>query len=165
MFLLAVAGGFLGIFGALIVELGSGGALLLIFIGAPVIEEMLKPIGAYLGQVWLPQALRNRLFVACLCAVSGVIFGLIESWVYVNIYVDDPSDAYRTFRYTVPVTLHAVASFIVGLGVTRAVVDWVDGRRPLPKSTRNFYIAGVVLHSVYNTGAVVLWLTGVFDDL
>jgi RsiW-degrading membrane proteinase PrsW (M82 family) len=161
--LLAVAGGVLGILGAVITEIGSGGWLLLVFIGAPVIEEMFKPIGVFLGQVWLSQALRSRLYVALLCAVSGLVFGLIESWVYVNVYVDDPSEGYQTFRYTVPVALHATASFIVGLGLTYAVVDWVNGRGKLPMSSRNFYLGGVALHAVYNTGAVILELTDVVD--
>lgn len=129
-----------------------------------MIEEVFKPIGVYLGQVWFPQALRNRLYVALLCALGGVVFGLIESWVYVNIYVNHPSDAYTEFRYTVPVALHAGASFIVGLGLTYAIVDWVNGRGELPKSSRNFYIGGVLLHAVYNTGIVMLTLTGVLDD-
>ncbi len=159
-----MAGGALGIGGAVIAEIGSGGFLLLIFIGAPIIEEAFKPIGVYLGQVWFSQALRNRIYVALLCALSGVVFGLLESWVYVNVYVDDPSDAYTQFRYTVPVALHAAASFIVGLGLTYAVVNWVNGRGKLPKSSRNFYFGGVFLHSVYNTSAVILWATGVLDD-
>jgi len=135
-----------------------------IFIGAPIIEELFKPIGVYLGQVWFPQTLRNRIYVALLCALGGVVFGLIESWVYVNIYVDDPSDAYTQFRYTVPVALHAAASFIVGLGLTQAVVHWVNGRAKLPKSSRNFYIGGVLLHAVYNTSVVILSIAGVIDD-
>jgi hypothetical protein len=34
----------------------------------------------------------------------------------------------------------------------------------MPKSTRNLYIAGVLIHAVYNTGAVLLYAFGVFDD-
>ena len=159
-----MAGGALGIGGAVIAEIGSGGFLLLIFIGAPIIEEVFKPIGVYLGQVWFSPALRNRIYVALLCALGGVVFGLLESWVYVNVYVDDPSDAYTQFRYTVPVALHAASSFIVGLGLTYAVVNWVNGRGKLPKSSRNFYIGGVLLHSIYNTSAVILSVAGVLDD-
>jgi ABC-type sulfate transport system permease component len=129
-----------------------------------VIEEIFKPIGVYLGQVWFPQALRNRIYVAFLCALGGAVFGLIESWVYVNVYVDNPSNAYVQFRYTVPVALHAGASFIVGLGLTYAVVNWVNGRGKLPKSSRNFYVGGVLLHAAYNTGVVMLTLAGVLDD-
>ena len=68
------------------------------------------------------------------------------------------------FRYTVPVALHGAASFIVGLGLTYAVVDWVNGRGELPKSSRNFYVGGVLLHAVYNTSAVILTVAGVLDD-
>ncbi len=93
-----------------------------------------------------------------------MVFGLIESWVYVNVYVDDPSEAYQQFRYTVPVALHGAASFVVGLGLTHGVVNWVNGRSKLPKASRNFYISGVLLHATYNTGAVVLSIAGVLDD-
>ncbi|MEX0682705.1 MAG: PrsW family glutamic-type intramembrane protease [Dehalococcoidia bacterium] len=161
---MAISFGGLGILGAIITELGSGGYLLVIFIGAPVIEEIFKPLGVYLGQVWFPQALRSRLYTAFLSALGGITFGLIESWIYVNIYVDNPSEHYEQFRYTVPVALHATASFIVGLGITRAVVEWVNGRGRLPRSTRRFYVGGVVLHSFYNTGAVLLSVFGVLDD-
>ncbi len=63
-----------------------------------------------------------------------------------------------------PVALHTAASFIVGLGLTHAVVDWVNGRGKLPKSSRNFYVGGVVLHAVYNTSAVILTVAGVLDE-
>ncbi len=63
-----------------------------------------------------------------------------------------------------PVALHATASFIVGLGLTYAVVNWVNGRGKLPKSSRNFYLAGVLLHAVYNTSVVILSVAGVIND-
>lgn len=43
--LLSLAGGFLGIVGSFVGELQAGGFLLVIFIGAPIIEEAFKPIG------------------------------------------------------------------------------------------------------------------------
>jgi hypothetical protein len=49
--LVSLLGGVLGIGGAFLGEVGSGGILLGVFIGAPVIEEAFKPIGVYLALV------------------------------------------------------------------------------------------------------------------
>lgn len=160
---LALFGGLLGIAGAFFQELVAGGGIGVIFIGAPLIEEALKPAGVYLLLLRWPQALAGRLHTALLTALSGLSFGLVESLVYVSVYFPDQGEDFVVFRFTVPVFMHALASFIVGLGLSRAVIDWAAGRAPMPKRARNFYLAGVGLHSVYNTGAVVLALTGVLS--
>ncbi|MEK7248144.1 MAG: PrsW family glutamic-type intramembrane protease [Chloroflexota bacterium] len=162
--LLALIGGVLGIAGSLFGEVASiGGFFLLPFIGAPIIEEAFKPIGVYLGLARWPNALRNQLYVAILCAVSGIVFGLLESTMYVFVYAPDEADSYVAFRYTVPVALHAVASFTVGLGLSRGVVDWVTRGTPIPKQARKFYFAGVTIHAIYNTTVIALAIAGVLD--
>jgi RsiW-degrading membrane proteinase PrsW (M82 family) len=161
--LLSLVGGAMGIVGAFFGELQSGGGPLLIFLGAPIIEEAMKPIGVYLALVRWPQALTNRLYRAALCASAGLVFGLIESAVYVWIYATDAPDWYPVFRFTVPVSLHMIASFTVGLGLDRAIVRWVNHGGRLPRKTRNFYFGGVAIHAIYNTTAVILALSGVFD--
>jgi RsiW-degrading membrane proteinase PrsW (M82 family) len=160
--LLALVGGLLGIIGAIFQEAQTTLTYVLLpFIGAPIIEEALKPSGLYLALLWFPRALRNQVLTAILCALSGLVFGIIESFVYVTFYVDDPSDEYVVFRFSVPLGLHALASYLVGLGINERILDWAAGRSKLPKSSRNFYIAAVVLHGAYNTIAVILEVTGV----
>ncbi len=160
---LAILGGAFGIVGAISQELRAGGGVMLAFAAAPLIEEALKPAGIYVLLIRWPQALLGRLHTAVLTAISGLCFGLIESYVYVNVYNPDGDAHYRLFRYTVPVAMHVIGSFVVGLGLDRSVIDWAAGRGRLSKSTRNFYIAGVVLHIAYNVTAVVLTLTGVLN--
>lgn len=163
-FLMAVLGGLLGIMGAIFQEgQTTFGFLLLPFLGAPIIEEALKPSGLYLALLWWPRALNNQLFTAALCSISGLVFGVIESLVYVTIYVEDPSDGFILYRFTVTLALHTIASFVVGLGVNRRVLDWAAGRMKLSKASRNFYIAGVAIHAIYNTSAVFLSIAGVLD--
>ena len=58
-FLIAAGGGVLGILGALIQEL-SQGSLLIAFIAAPMIEEVMKPAGVYLLLVQWPKVLTSR---------------------------------------------------------------------------------------------------------
>jgi len=123
----------------------------------------MKPAGIYILLLRWPQALLGRLHTALLAALAGLTFGLIESFIYVKVYSPDEGSDYVLFRFTVPVLMHTVASFIVGYGLSRTVIDWAAGRAPFPKLTRNFYFAAVALHVVYNTVAVILSLTGVLD--
>jgi hypothetical protein len=160
---IALLGGAFGVFGAFVQEFQAGGGILLAFAGAPIIEEALKPAGIYLLLARWPQALRGQLHTAMLTALAGVTFGLIESVIYVTLYYPEGGDGYVLFRFTIPVGLHAIASLVVGLGLSRSLIDWANGQVPLPKSARNFYIAGVLIHAIYNTSAVVVGYPGAFD--
>lgn len=148
---LSLVGGAMGIVGAFFGELQTGGAILLIVIGAPVIEEAFKPVGVYLALLRWPEALTSRFYRASLCALAGVV------------YAPDAPDWFPLFRFTIPVMLHAVASFTVGLGIDRRLGEWVNHGTRLPKRTRNFYFLGVAIHAAYNTAAVGLALGGVFE--
>jgi RsiW-degrading membrane proteinase PrsW (M82 family) len=161
--LLAFVGGGLGIIGALVQESQSLNFLLLPIIAAPIIEEALKPIGVWIALIRWPQVLRSQLFTALLSAIGGLVFGVIESAVYVLVYVSDPPDWFITYRFSVTLGLHATCSYIVGLGINYKVIDWAQGRSPLPKSSRNYYIAACVIHGVYNLTAMILSIAGVFD--
>ena len=160
--IMALLGGGLGIIGAVFQELMSGG-IGAPFIAAPIIEEALKPAGIYILLIVWPRALAGRLHTATLTAISGLCFGLIESYVYVTWYFPEGDSAYVLFRFTVPVVMHTIASFLVGFGLSRQLVDWAAGRATFPKMTRNFYIAAVLLHAAYNTAVVALELTNVVE--
>ena len=159
----ALIGGVFGIFGAFVGETQTGGLILLPILGAPIIEEALKPVGVYLLQARWPHLLLGRAHTAFLGALAGLTFGVIEALVYVYIYVPDPSDAFVTYRFTWPLVMHTFCSMLVGLGITRQVISWANGENALPKSSRNLYIAAVTIHATYNTMAVILSLTGVVD--
>ncbi len=161
--LVAALGGLLGILGAAVEEFRSGGGILLIVAGAPVIEEALKPVGVYLLLTRWPGLLHGRLHTAALSALAGLTFGVVESLMYVNLYVDDPTPSYVTYRFTVTLGLHAGASFIAGLGINRSLLDWAGGSAPFPRASRYFFVAAMALHAVYNTVATILSLAGVLD--
>lgn len=161
--LVALIGGFFGIFGAFVGEFQAGGFLLLPILGAPIIEEALKPVGVYLLMVRWPRLILGRVHTGLLAGLAGLTFGLIEALVYVSVYVDDPTDAFITYRFTLPLILHTTCSFLVGLGIVGSVVSWANGENPLPKSSRNLYIAAVAIHATYNTLAMLLAITGVVD--
>ena len=161
----ALLGGAFGIFGAFVQEAQTGGLLLLPFLGAPIIEELVKPSGVYLLLARWPRLLHGQLHTALLAAGAGLSFGLVEALVYVEVYVPDAPSWFVTYRFTLPLFLHATASFIVGLGINRGLLDWARSGSPLPKATRSFYLAGISLHAAFNTVATALSLAGVFDDV
>ena len=161
----ALLGGVFGIFGAIVQEVQTGGLLLLPFLGAPIIEEIVKPSGVYLLLARWPRLLRGRLHTALLAAVAGLSFGVVEAVVYVTLYVPDPPAWFVTYRFTLPLFMHAAASFIVGLGINPGLLDWARSGAPLPKATRTFYLAAIGLHAVFNTVAISLAIAGVFPDV
>ena len=159
----ALMGGVIGIFGAAFEELRSGLGILTPFIIAPIVEEALKPIGIYLLLYRSAHILRGRLYTAGLAAISGLCFGVIESIVYVTVYAPDASQLFFIYRFSVTLVLHMTGSFLVGLGITRALLDWANGNGRFPKPTRNFYLAAVLIHAAYNTTVIALELSGVLD--
>jgi RsiW-degrading membrane proteinase PrsW (M82 family) len=109
--------------------------------------------------------LRSRLYTASLAALSGLVFALIEACVYVFVYADmlDIEDmrAFTAYRFSVPLVMHTVASFIFGLGISRGVIDWANGVGRFPRDSRNFFIAAMVLHAGFNLVVVSLEISGV----
>ncbi len=159
---MAVAGGLLGIIGAFIQEL-RGANLFLGFLAAPVVEEALKPAGVYILQVKWPRLLPNQLFTATLSGISGMVFGLVESTVYVKVYFPHHSHALVVFRYTVDVGLHTLCSFIVGLGINQRLIDSAEGKVPFLQGSRVYYITAIAIHSLFNITVVALIALGVWD--
>jgi len=159
--LFALMGGPLGIIGALFAESSSSVPLLVIFVGAPLAEEILKPVGVYLFMLRWRDVLRSRLHIASLVAISGVCFGLIESLVYVTVYVPDHSQEFFIYRFTVTVAVHGICSFIAGLGVSQQLIRWTDGQAPFPGAAKWAFGAAIGLHAIYNTTVVILALAGV----
>ncbi len=162
-FALAVLGGAFGILGALFQELRAGISPLIAIVGAPIIEEFLKPSGIYVVVGRWPRLFERQLYIALLASISGLVFGLIESVVYASLYVDDPSSAYLLFRFTVPVALHMTASFIAGWGVSAVLLRWASSGGRFPRASRNAFAAAIALHAIYNTTAIALSIAGVLD--
>jgi RsiW-degrading membrane proteinase PrsW (M82 family) len=160
----ALLGGVFGIFGAAVTELASGGGgLAVAFVAAPIIEEAMKPLGVYILLAKWPIALRNQVYTAVLAAISGISFGLIEALAYVNVYVPDPPQWFVIYRFTIPLALHATASFIYGFGINKALLDWASKGSRFPRRTLRLYLIAVVMHGLFNIVVGVLSLSGALD--
>ena len=157
--IIAVGGSVLAIAGSVTQEITAFPFLLAFFV-APMVEESMKPVGLYILLAYRPEVLTNRFYTARLSALAGAGFGFIESTVYVTVYVQDPSPAYIAFRYTVPVLLHTVASFIFGLGINQRLKASLWGEVPFLSGNWPYFVAAMALHSVYNISVTILEIAG-----
>ena len=157
---IALAGGAAGLVGAFIQEIQHGG-FLGPFVAGPIIEEALKPAGVYLILAKWPQVLYRRLYTALLAALGGLGFGIIENIIYLQIYYPQHSPKLVLIRYTAGLLLHAGCSFIVGFGINQKLVAAMKGDIPFLSANKRYFIAAMVIHSVYNVLAVFVlprWL-------
>ena len=123
-------------------------------------EEGLKPSGVYLLLGKWPHLLRSRLYTAYLAALGGLSFGIAESIIYLTVYFPEHSAGLVLYRFTVPLAVHALASFIAGFGINQRLLASVRGEVPFLSGNWKFFIAAIALHAVYNIGATVASLSG-----
>ncbi len=161
--LVAAAGGVLAAPAAVIGELRSGAGVLMPFLAAPVVEEILKPFGVYVLLARWPHLLSGRRHAACLATVGGLAFAVVEALAFVTLAVDEPTRAFFIYRFSAPLAMHATASFVAGWGIEPALMEWLRRGAPLPRRTVVCYGAAIAIHAVYNTVAVTLELAGVLD--
>ncbi len=147
--LIALAGGLFGIIGAIYTE-ALHGSLLVAFVGAPIIEEAVKPSGVYFLLFKWPTVLRSRVYTAFLSGLGGVSFALIEDLMYLHVYFPTHSPQLAVWRYTVCVALHGTASFIAGFGINKKLVAAVRGDIRFLAFDKRYFIAAMALHSLYN---------------
>ena len=160
---LALLGGVFGIVGAFVQEIRAGVSPLVVVLGAPIIEEILKPSGLYVVVARWPRLFERQIYIAALAGLAGLVFGVLESTLYVKVYADDPSGAFIVYRFTVTVLLHTAASTIVGWGISERLVRWASYGGGFPKTSRNALIGGIALHALYNLTVTVLSWTGTLD--
>ena len=146
---IAIVGGSVGLVGAFIQETLHG-SFFGPFVAGPMIEEALKPSGVYFLLAKWPRVLYNRLDTAFLAALGGLTFGILENFVYLNIYFPSHSPELVLFRYTAGLVLHALCSFIVGFGINQRLVDSVKGHIPFLSVNKRFFIIPMVIHGLYN---------------
>ena len=140
--------------GAVIQE-WSYGSLLVAFVAAPMIEEVMKPSGVYLLLVRWPQVLTSRIYTALLAAVGGLFFAIIENIVYLQFYFPEYTQTLVVFRYSACLTTHVVCSFILGFGINQKLLASVRGEIPLLKGNKKFFFIPMIIHSLFNIMAVL----------
>jgi len=159
MLIAAIGGGWTAVAIAILPALGAGAPVwLLLFFAAPFYEEALKPLGVYFIFLRWPHIGLSRIHVALLAAVGGLTFAIVESWLYIDAFPDEGND-FVLFRFTAPVVMHVLSSFILGLGLTPAIFGQL-WRGPVPASTSRAYFSAVGIHAAYNITVLLLAIVG-----
>jgi len=154
-FLIAALGGVLGVLGAIIQEL-SQGFLLVAFVAAPMIEEVMKPSGVYILLARWPKVLTSRIYTALLAAVGGLSFAVVENIIYLQFYFPEHTQTLVVFRYSACLTMHVVCSFILGFGINQKLLASVRGEIPLLQGNKKFFVIPMIIHSLFNIMAVLV---------
>jgi hypothetical protein len=159
MLVAAIGGGWTAVAIAILPALGTGASVwLLLFFVAPFSEEALKPLGVYFIFLRWPHVVLSRIQIALLAAAGGLTFAFVESWLYLDAYPDEGND-FVVFRFTAPIAMHVVSSFVLGLGLTPNIFGQL-WRGPVPASTRQAYFSAVGIHATYNITVLLLAIVG-----
>ena len=155
----ALGGGVFASLGTFVEELSFGGGFLLgvVLIG-PLIEEVLKPIGIIILLEKDPAGFHSKTHILWLCALSALVFSLLENILYIYIYLDKVIREYPSFfrevfyyRYTVCVLLHISTTLILGLGLVKEFERIKENAEKFMLENVTLYIGlAVGIHGIYN---------------
>jgi hypothetical protein len=153
-----------GIFGALWEGMTSGSAgagILAVVVFGPVTEEIMKIALA----LWIvekrPYLFKSIWQILVAAAAGGLMFGVIENLMYLNVYVPGATLKLARFRWTVCTGLHISCSFVAGVGVARIWVHTMRTHTP-PHLGRGmpWFATAMLGHGLYNLFATVAQSTG-----
>lgn len=152
----AALGGIWAVIGAIFT--GSGGTLGVVIAG-PVTEEIMKVALIIMIIETRPYLFVSRTQILFAAIASGAGFAVIENVMYLNVYIDDPSQTLVYWRWTVCTALHIGCTVVASMGAMRmwrrAVTDRVVPRiGPAVPAV----IAAAVIHGAYNAFAVIFEL-------
>lgn len=162
-----VAAGPMGLAAALLGSPGAARSVAFAAIGSivfiPIIEEIAKAAGALYLVENRPWLVPSAATVVALVAMSGLVFALAENWLYLNVYIEDPSEQVIRIRQIGGPLLHTSASLLAGIGVSRVWLTIHHGRieRWAFRPAVPWMVSAMVLHGAYNLSATILEVTGV----
>jgi RsiW-degrading membrane proteinase PrsW (M82 family) len=157
----ALVAGPAGIIGAFLGAFASVGSLravvLAVVLIGPAVEEFVKAASALYLAEQRPWLVPSGWTLVAVVVAGGLGFAAIENWVYLTIYIEDPTEAIIRWRWIFGPLVHGSASLLAGLGVRRI---WrhthTTGAQPDAQRALPWFIASVALHGTYNAVAVVL---------
>lgn len=163
--LLALLSGPWAVVATLVSQFGSEaagvGSILAICLVGPLLEEVLKASGLLWVIEKRPYLLRDRRQILFSAAMSGFCFAAMENFLYLKVYIADPTRELALWRWTICVLLHVGCTSISGYGLARVWERTMSGRtRPNLGLASPFMVAAIVCHAAYNTAMVVLEVSG-----
>ncbi len=158
----AAAGGPFAVVGAFIEQswLGPtplfGFGLIMAGVIAPLVEETLKISTAAFVVERRPYLFTSAGQIMLAAIGAAAIFSVIENLLYLNVYIRNPSEGLRLWRWTACVALHLGCTTLAASGLVRVWRRTIRELRPPAFSLAVRRItAAAVLHGLYNTGAII----------
>lgn len=159
--LLAGPFGILGALGAVTAQFTIFGLVAVVFLG-PAVEEITKAIGPVVMVERYPWLVPAAWVVPVMTIAGGLGFAVIENWIYLNVYIPDPTPEIVRWRWIFGPIVHGVSSLLVGIGLR---ASWLHSTRtgsvPSLRIGQGWVVAGIAFHGLYNLAAVVLEATDV----
>ncbi|MBI5501265.1 MAG: PrsW family intramembrane metalloprotease [Deltaproteobacteria bacterium] len=137
----------------------------LVAVLGPVVEEVSKVVVAWWVVERRPYLFRRGAQLVVCAAAGGLAFGVLENLWYLHVVIpeavrsgavhaEDVAGLAR-WRWGVCTTMHATASTLAGLGLARMWGRAMrEKARPRAAAAMPFLVAAMVVHGVYNAGAL-----------
>jgi RsiW-degrading membrane proteinase PrsW (M82 family) len=159
-FALMATGGVFAVLGAFMKA--SGGPPVLVYgMIVPIVEELMKVSPALILMERFPYLFRSWVQPWLVTLAAALSFATIENLLYLNVYIPEPSENLRAWRWSVCTAMHVGASALAGVGLHRLYVQTsrehsrVNLDRIFP-----FLIAAAALHGAYNLTMLFLDASG-----
>ncbi len=155
--LIMVGAGLWAVVGSMFRELTTnlGSRILAVVIVAPVVEEIMKVSLPMMVVETRPYFFKSGLQIALAALAGGFAFGVLENLVYLNVYIENPSDTIRWIRWTFCLGGHIAWSSIAGIGVWRMWRHSMNtGARPDMTIAAPWLMTAMIFHGLYNAGAI-----------
>ena len=156
----ALAAGPFAVVSALVLNSTTGfgfGALLLVVVIGPLIEELVKGAAAIHLVERRPDLVASGWVLVVIGLVTGLVFAALENVWYLVVLVDEPSRELVRWRWLFGPLVHGTGSVLVGIGAARA---WraAKAARAWPKFTliQPWIVAAAVVHGTANAASVAL---------
>lgn len=132
-----------------------GGALLVIVLFGPTVEEVMKiAIAAVVIETrchWFQRA--EQIQLAAIGAAA--MFAAIENVIYLTVYIPNPSASIVAFRWTACVALHVGCTAIASRGLVRVWRRAITEHRPPRISDgHRMLITAIIVHGAYNAAVM-----------
>jgi predicted RNA-binding Zn-ribbon protein involved in translation (DUF1610 family) len=125
--------------------------VLLAILFAPLVEETLKLAGAAIIVETRPYLFRRAGQVQAAAIGSALVFAAVENFLYLSVYVPDPTTSTILWRWTVCLALHLVCSGVASQGLVGIWQQTVTELRP-PQARLGMprLVTAVIIHGSYN---------------
>lgn len=142
---------------------GTGGSFFAVSVWGPVVEEVMKIALIAVIIERAPYLFTNRLQILVAAVGAGLMFSIIENFLYLFVYIPDPPAWLVAWRWTVCVALHVGCTLVAGMGAAKVWQTQVtEMRRVAVPVDMRYLVAAILIHGLYNGIVTIAEMSGAF---